>query len=480
MKKWMIGIVVFLALLALMGAGGHYWFHRHYILINEQVYDRELEELDLSGSKVQELEKLGELTGLKRLDLRNTGLTAEEYDGLRRKLPECTILWLVPFRGGYLAQDTAELTVDGLSMEDLEELRYLTELSKLILTNCEDPAVIRALKETRPDVEYEYTVTLGGKQYGEDTTELQVENVDAQELDSVLPFLFELESVTLTGEVPENERIYEWMTRYPDVTFCWDFELFGLSVNSLDEELNLSGIPMESVDGIEAALKYFTNLRRVEMCDCGISSEEMDALGKRHPQIRFVWKVRVGNCVLRTDVTTFMPYKFGYRDGEVLEDKDTGELKYCVDIICMDVGHMYLKDYSFLENMTKMQYLVLADTHGSDFSVLANLKELIYLEIFVTDFEDAQILTGLTKLDDLNISCTKIDDIGPLKEMTWLKRLWMIGCKGVDDEEKQELQDALPDTQVVFYGKNSTGAYWRESKHYYEMRDLLGMHYMIY
>jgi hypothetical protein len=480
MKKWLKWICALIAVGLLSGVGYQRWFRKTNITIDETVYKRDVVYLDLSGKPINEMEKLQELKSLKQLDLRNTGLTGQMYDALAASLPGCEILWSVPFRASYFDQNAEELTVENLTSEELEELAYFPKLSQITLTGTVDADVIRILKETRPEIALSYTVVLNGKRYSESTAEICVENADVQEMDRALALLFDLESVTFTGDAPNNEQIYAWMCSYPQVRFSWDFELFGLPVNSRDTELILSGIPMESVEALEEMLKYLPELQWVEMCDCGISSAEMDALGKRHPQIRFVWTVEVGKCVLRTDVTTFMPYKFGYRDGEVLEDKDTEELKYCTDIICMDVGHMYLKDYSFLESMTKMQYLVLADTHGSDFSVLSNLKELIYLEIFVTDFEDARVLTELTKLDDLNISCTKIDDIEPLKEMKWLKRLWMIGCKGVDDEEKQELQDALADTQVVFYGKDSTGAYWRQGEHYYEMRDLLGMHYMIY
>ena len=268
------------------------------------------------------------------------------------------------------------------------------------------------------------------------------------------------------------------MCAYPNVKFVWSFDVCGVSATSMDTELNLSGVQMESVEEVESALKYFYDLQKVEMCECGIPSEEMDALWKRHPETRFVWMVQVGVCNLRTDITSFMPYQFGYDGYSKLKDKHMGELKYCVDLVCMDLGHMAISDYSFLNYMPNMKYLILADTDGTDFSVLANLKELVYLELFMTKFDQAEVLTGLTKLEDLNLGTSKIDNIEPLKEMTWLKHLWMPATLKVSGTEKQELVDALPDTVINYKGSGSTGNGWREIPNYYAMRDLLNMSYM--
>ena len=213
------------------------------------------------------------------------------------------------------------------------------------------------------------------------------------------------------------------------------------------------------------------------MCNCGIPSPEMDALWKRHPETRFVWVVQVGKCTVRTDAVSLMPYQFGYDGIRKLKDSETEELKYCVDLECLDLGHMGITDYSFLEYMPKMKYLILADTPGRDFSALAGLKELIYLELFMTRFDQAEVLTGLTKLEDLNIGTSRLDNIEPLLEMTWLKRLWLPGNVLLTSGDRQRIVDALPDTQVMYACEGSTGAGWREGQNYYDMRDMLNMGY---
>lgn len=478
MRKKLIWTGATLILLLLIGLGGLFLFHKTYIVADGQVYSRKLEVLDLSGTPVTDLDKITELKELKKLDLRDTGLTAEEYLLLRQALPNCVIQWSVPFQNEYYDESTGELTVTALKMEELEQLKFFPELTMVDATDCRDYEALLALKAAFPELNVQYNVFLGGVPYREDTAALVLENADIRELEAALPYLPELERVEFSGAVPENEEICRLKEQYPAVTFVWDFELFGVSANSMDEELILSGIPMESVDAVEAALKCFYNLKWVEMCDCGIPSEEMDALWKRHPETRFVWTVQIGVCKLRTDVTTFMPYKFGYDGYSKLFDKHMAEMKYCVDLVCLDMGHMGISDYSFLEYMPNMKYLILAGTEGTDFSALAYLKELVFLELFMTKFDQAEVLTGLTKLEDLNIGNSGLDNIEPLKKMTWLKRLWLPSTRKVWYVERDELREALPDTIVNFSGMGSTDEGWRESPNYYAMRDMLGMGYL--
>jgi hypothetical protein len=320
-------------------------------------------------------------------------------------------------------------------------------------------------------------VPIEGREYANTTRELTLENATEQDVEMVLRHLPDLTKLTFTGTTPDVEALYAWMQAYPDIKFEWNFDVCGVSTSSLATELILNGITMETVEEVEDSLKYFYNLEKVEMCGCGIPSEEMDALWKRHPETRFIWTVKVGVCVLRTDITVFMPYQYGYDGYSKLTDRHMGEMRYCVDLICMDLGHMAISDYSFLEYMPKMQYLILADTKGTDFSVLANLKELKYLELFMTSFDQAEILVGLTKLEDLNLGTSGIDNIEPLKEMTWLKHLWLPGATKVSYAERRELAEALPDTVINYLGNGSTGNGWRQIPNYYEMRDLLNMPY---
>lgn len=486
MKKWIwIILAVLIAALSLAGWKAYQdYYDSTYITIGGTEYRRNIALLDLSGGEVPELTLLAELKSLQKLDLQDTGLTVQQYQWLRDNMPNCQILWKVPFQNSYLEEDETVLTVTSLSEEDVDRLAYFPKLQKIDAVGCRDYEVLMALQAARPELELSYSVSIGGQEYREDTTELALENGDGGELIAALPYLPQLTTVTLTGTTPENSVMSQAIDLRPDVDFYWDFTLFGVETSSTATELYLNEIPMESTEEVEEALKFFHNLTWVEMCDCGIPSEEMDALAKRHPETRFVWTVDIGRCHLRTDTTAFIPYTFGYMPRvsvwdpyHRLFDEDCVELKYCVDMVCLDLGHMPLTDYSFLEYMPKMKYLILADTRGTDFSVLAQLKELVFVELFMTEFNQPEVLTGLTNLEDLNLGFTPLQNEEVLMEMTWLKRLWLPGTN-IGETRYRSLQQALPDTIVMYYAEHSTASGWRQSPNYYDMRDLLGMIYL--
>ncbi len=479
-KRILITLAVVLVLAGAAFGGWKYyqsWYQDTYIIIDGMELRRDTLTLNLEGNGVEELEKLAQLTNLEELDLRGTKISLKNYEMLRSKLPDCRILWDVPFQGKYYDLDTSAITIKELTIGDLDTLSYLKKLQTIHAEGCRDYAVLQALKQSRPTLDVRFTVAVGGQELALDTTELVAENADVQQITDALNCLKRLTRVEFTGVTPDNEQIVKWKENFPQVQFVWNFTVCGVATNSLATELYLNDIPMESVEEVENSLKYFYDLNWVEMCGCGIPSADMDALWQRNPDTRFIWTVKVGRGTLRTDTKIFMPYLFGYDGARKVYDKDLVDLKYCIDIECMDLGHQGVTDCSFLAYMPNMKYLILGDTPCKDFTVLAELKELLFLEIFQTSFDQAEVLTGLTKLEDLNIAFSKIDNIEPLKEMTWLKRLWLPGTAMVDILERQFLREALPDTKIMFRGRGSTDYGWRQSPNYYAMRDMLGMPY---
>ena len=258
--------------------------------------------------------------------------------------------------------------------------------------------------------------------------------------------------------------------------------LYGAEFSSDAAEIDLSDIPVE--DGgaeLESRLPEFSGLEKVVMCDCGLSDEEMDALNQKHENVRFVWTVHFGGYSLRTDATGFIAAKEPH--GE-LSNKDMPPLRYCTDLVALDLGHMKFTDISFVSGMKHLRFLVLADGEVDDIAPVAELPELEYLEIFRTDVTDLTPLLKCRNLKDLNIcyipKSASQDAFEVLLQTTWLERLFFAGNK-LTREQKNELRDAYPDTaEVVLYEEmESTGLDWRYHPRYYEMRDLLDMYYML-
>ncbi len=538
-KNGKIFLIVVLCLAVLVTAW--VWFDNTHVRINGKFNKLSAVEVVLSGEELPDTEFLKQMPHLEVLDIRNISIQPEQYEKLRTELNGCDILWQVPIFGGRFDHTETELSATVVTAQDIENIAYFQELKTVDAAGCTDydmlltlqdayPAVeviytvsvngkavrenaaeltisgedasnllgamaylpklkkvdaldctdydtLHQIKTAYPELELQYTIPVGSENWPSDVTQLTLQNADGAELSRMLHHFSALTDVVLTGTAPNNDVMYQMVRDYPDVTFHWDFSVCGVVTSSTATELILSDVPMESVAEVENALKYFYDLQRVEMCQCGIPSEEMDDLWKRHPQTRFVWSIPMGKGNLRTDATAFIPYTYGFDFSNPCNDTQTRELKYCVDMVCLDLGHMRMKDLSFLEYMPNLKYLILADTQATDYSPIAGLKELIFLELFNSDFRDTELLLNLTKLEDLNIAWTRLKNPDLLKQMTWLKRLWATRI-GLQDSENPKLKEALSETEVYTHGLHPTEGGWRQSKNYYDMRDLLGMEYM--
>ena len=65
------------------------------------------------------------------LDLRGEELTTQDYEELTQKLPNCDILWDVPFQGFRVSSDAEAVTINQLSGQDIGMLEYLPQLTRL-------------------------------------------------------------------------------------------------------------------------------------------------------------------------------------------------------------------------------------------------------------------------------------------------------------------------------------------------------------
>lgn len=490
---------------------GVLWFSGRYFLVEWRAYPRNAAQLDLRG----------------------TGISAEHYDAVRARLPECETRWDVPFQGGYYPNDTAELTIRSLSEEEIGQLAYLQELRTVHAEDCGDYALLVKLQEAHPgcrvyynvpvdgtpypqdaaevtvtgltdaDVEHlgylpqvtavhadgcrnyeqlmtlhrrhpeweiSYQVDIGGEDYGEDMQELTLENPNVAEISEKFAYFPELKTVTLLDMQTDAESLLHLRETYPGVNIQWQTELFGITLSSRDAEIDLSGAKVDSTGAVEQAMAYFPDAERVFLGKCSVDNETLAAFREeKRADYKVVWSVEVGALTVRTDDIWFMPGKYG----KGLTEEQAYNLRYCEDMICIDVGHKPIRSCEWAAFMPNLKYLILADTGVTDISPLEGRDKLIYLEMFQTNVRDLTPLLTCTALEDLNLSYTYADP-EPVMKMTWLKRLWWGGC----EVSTEEAQQCLPDTQLCFLHHSSTGNGWREGQNYYDMRDILGMYYM--
>ena len=398
--------------------------------------------------------------------------------------PEVQVTYTVDFGSSSFENHVSEVELTAgnvnydILMENLQYLPNVTSLS-LPLTNL-TPEQLLSLRESYANIAVSWSVMLQNQEIAWDTTELTLPDADGQAVLEALAYLPCLKDVTFAGTAPDNAVIGEMRASYPEITFHWIFYLLGVPVSSDSTEIDLSGIAMESVEALEDSLNYFNALEKVVMCDTGLSSEEIDALWKRHEDIRFVWNVQIGRFQVRTDVTALMPNQYGYYGTDSygrLRDKDCTEMKYLVDMVCLDFGHMAITDISFVAYMPNLEYLIIGDSCVTDLSPLASASKLKYLEAFYSGVKDISPLAECHALEDVNICHNNITDFSPLLELENLQHIWVAGHR-FTDEMKAELEAAHPDAVIVYILVGSTGAGWRNIPNYYAQRDMLGAPYM--
>ena len=507
--------VLFLLLLAAIvfaGIRGYLWHGANYVRIDSQLYPRDME----------------------TLDLREKQISIRQYERFRSQLPECQILWNVPFQGGFYPEDTRELTITALSKKDMDALAYLPRLETVDATNCTDYDQLLVLKERFPQLDVRYSITLGGETYAPDVREIEVTAIADSDL-SRLDYLPELQRVILLPgeEVQDHQKlrsycrdrgirvlvplgdelisadatdlilsdletedfyalallpelktlhlidpqttmdvILDYQSYVPGLTITWKQSLCGMEFDTDAEEIDLSGNQIEDLDALEEQLTFFPNVKKLILSHCGIDNETLAAFREEHrADYKVVWTVQLGDkLTARTDDTTFMPVR---ENVYYFQDHESVNLKYCEDMVCIDVGHMAIHDISFVEYMPNLKYLILAHTEVRDITPLENCKNLIFLELDWSTVRDFTPLLGCTALEDLNVGKT-YPDLAPLAQMTWLKNLWMVDRT----TGAYEVTQALTNTKIVTSGSATVAGGWRELPNYYAMRDLLGMEYM--
>ena len=482
------------------------WFFGAHVVVDGQLY-----------SRTEDL-----------LDLRGQDIAPEHYNALKEKMPEQLIYWDVPFQSGYYANTSTELTVTRISDEDMRLLSYFPGLKTVHAEDCEDYGQLKKLQEFRPDLEVLYTVTIDGKEYAKDaesltvahltdaevdmadylpmlkkvdgtactdyaqlaalqerhpecevaysivfgdkeyaldTESLNLKNQNITELLDRLAYLPKMKTVHLTDPIGDAQTMEAIRTTYPNVTLT--SELVGVKVSEDGKEVDLSEIKLEKIEDVEKYMPFYPDAEQVYLGMPEIDNETIAAFRESKRQdYKVVWTVMCGTIPTRTDAIFFQPIQhYVY----YFFDEDAYNLRYCEDMICVDVGHMALRDVSWVKGMPNLKYLVLTMTTVTDLSPLSSCKNLIWLEFAHTSIRDYSPLLECTALQDLEIGKTR-GNFEVLAQMTWLKNLF---GAGIGYSELTMLQEALPETNI-----NTTGYGWRDLPNYFAHRDVLGMPYM--
>lgn len=251
-----------------------------------------------------------------------------------------------------------------------------------------------------------------------------------------------------------------------------------LKVTTDVEYLDLGKVTLEYSDyqKFYEFLAKLPNLKKVDMFSTRIPAKRIEQLVEKFPQIEFGWTMAVGNHSVRTDAVAFITSHNDQSARHATEE--FAVLKYCKNLLALDIGHNAVDDLSFLYDLPNLRILILADNQFQDITPVGSLTQLEYLELFYNDIRDVSALTSLVNLKDLNLGFNRITDISPLESMTWLERLWVPQfnshnvTKKPDPEAVAKLKAALPDTLVDSTAVTSIENGWRKHTRYQNMRKI--------
>ena len=445
------------------------------------------ESIEISSLSAEDIPLFARFPGLKSVD----AASCTDYEtllALRSAYPSLSLTAFVSVGGKAvpLSAQRAVFSADTPLDELLEALPCLPELCNVSFAgHAVSYEMQDALTAAFPGITFHWNMELLGKTYSSTAKSISfagraLSEADVETLCENLFRFPSLERIDLTGCGLSKEPLSAIRAATAALP-VYELTLFGKTVSTDAVELDFSDIWMGTPGAavIESVLDEFPRLEKVVMCDCGISNKDMAALNDRHENVRFVWRVYFSEFSLRTDDTNFIAARV--RNDFPIYSNDLEVLKYCPDLIALDLGHKDITHLNFLQYVPHLKYLILVENDVNNITPIGELQELEYLEMFWTKCEDISPLQNCKSLTDLNISyiyCRPAKCLETLVNMPQLERLWYCG-NNMNEEQLSELQAALPDTEMYLAARGEpTGSTWREHPHYFEMRDAFDMYYM--
>ena len=240
----------------------------------------------------------------------------------------------------------------------------------------------------------------------------------------------------------------------------------GTSYPQNAEYIDLGDFVVTDFDAFMAFLDQMPSLRQVDMWQNRMTADQCDMLAARYPEMRWGWTMVIKNWnhehLIRTDYTSWSTLHNNKSAKHSSEELSV--LKYCWNLMALDVGHNKIDNLDFLYDLPNLRVLILACNAITDITPLASLEHLEYVELFNNKITDVTPLKDLPHLMDLNLSFNRIADLSPIENIKTIKRLWLFSSqkinKSPDPAAVDALRAALPDAEIDTVHHPTTGT-WR-------------------
>ena len=451
-----LAIIALVLALVVAGAVGFLWYRNTHVFVEGKAYSNRED----------------------TLDLREEAMSIEHYDQLHALLPDCEILWNVPFQSGTVSSDSAEISVATLSDEDIEVLAaYFPKLKKVDASQCGDYAMLEKLQERLPDVEVNYTVSLGGKSFAPDSVELALEpgDYDLDTLNENLQYLPQLTAVTFLRTELTLEQIEQLRTDFPGITFHVTVSLLGQEYGEDTTELDLSAMTSEQVAEALKKLPMLPALEKIILTDAEGNSqlpkEDVKTLQEAVPN------VVIDYCF------DFFGTKLSTAEEEVhiknvkIGDEGEAEVRAALDLLpnckrfvlenCQISNEVMAKLRDDYRDRTKVVWRVsfgkgssltdaqilravydLVDTNCAN---LTYLEDVRFMDIGHNEFlKESSFISGMKSLEYVIISGSMISDLKPFANCKNLKVLEAAFCEYIYSAEGLEGCESLERLNISY------------------------------
>ena len=459
MSKKLVTILAVIALilaLVVAGAVGFLWYRDTHVFVDGKAYSNREESMDL----------------------REETMSIEHYNQLHALLPDCTIIWNVPFQNGTVSSDSEELTIAALSKEDIELLAaYFPNLKRVDAAQCGDYAMLETLQQRLPEVEVIYEVTLGGKSFAPDTTELVLEPGDytLDTLTGNLQYLPNVTAITLKTPDLTLEQAEQLRAEFPGITLHFTVELLGREYGEDTTELDLSAMTAEQVEEIAQRLSMLPALETLTLSDAEGNSQ----LSKEDVK---VLQEAVPNAVIDYSFD-FFGTKLSTAEEEVhiknvkIGDEGEAEVRAALDILpnckrfvlenCQISNEVMAKIRDDYRDRTKVVWRVsfgqgstltdaqiiravydLVDTNCAN---LVYCEDARFMDIGHNEFlKESSFISGMKSLEYVIISGSMISDLKPFANCKNLKVLEAAFCEYIYSAEGLEGCESLERLNISY------------------------------
>ena len=416
------------------------------------------------------LTALDALPAVQTVDLKSSGLGNEEAIALQAARPELAILFDVLVQGSRMDGDTRmlELNADQISDWDAlaREIGYLKDLEGITVNGAVTPEQAAYLLEGAGNVPARYSVSFQGRTIDSDATEADFSDLPSDQLGAIKAVLTVLPNIRRVNLDPQKgsskwtlDEVDQLQLFREGMLVNYTTKSFGVSFSLADEVVSFNKKNLKrKVEEVRLLLPYLRNVKRVDMEDCSIDNETMAALRDEFPQVKIVWRVKVGGYSVRTDAWMV---KFSAGGGKTLYDKDVANLKYCREMKYLDLGHNKIKHLDgFAPYMPDLEVCIMYNPM-SNIKGIEGCTKLEFFECYSCGLKDISPLAACTELKHLNVCYNNLSDITPLFGLTKLERLWISRNPNIPASQIAQFKELVPGCEVNTTTQNPTRGGWR-------------------